>query len=58
MAQGTGRRAKGRNTALNSYFPLALSLEPFATSVSFLVMLKKKNSEPEMTKHHFAHLTS
>jgi hypothetical protein len=42
MAQGTGRRAKGRDTALNSYLPLALSLEPFATSVCFLVMQKKK----------------
>jgi hypothetical protein len=42
MAQGTGRRAKGGNTALNSYLPLALRLEPFATSACFLVMQKKE----------------
>jgi hypothetical protein len=42
MAQGTGRRAKGRNTASNSYLPLALSLEPFAMSARFLLMQKKK----------------
>jgi hypothetical protein len=42
MAQGIGRRAKGRNTDLNSYLPLALSLEPFATSIRFLAMQKKK----------------
>jgi hypothetical protein len=42
MAQGTGRRAKGRNTALNSYLPLALYLELFATSAFFLVMKKKE----------------
>jgi hypothetical protein len=42
MAQGTGRRAKGRNTTLNSYLPLALRLEPYATSVHFLTLQKRK----------------
>jgi hypothetical protein len=42
MAQGTGRRAKGRNTALNAYLPFALRLEPFPTSARFLVMQKNK----------------